>query len=543
MSPPRTTGSCDETRGPDADRYDVVVIGGAFAGSGFATLLARLRPGARILVVEGDERFGRKVGEATVEVSAYFLHRTLGLYDLLSRGHLPKHGLRFWFAGGDDARLGEMTEIGNDRMPLYPSFQLDRARLDEQLAGLAVAEGCELARPARVTRVETGWPRSRVVVERTGPDGPDEREVSARWVIDASGRHAFLARRLRLRRRTEDHPTTAVWGRWEGVADLDSPALLGADPRRPALPGVAPARRLATNHFCGYGWWSWLIPLAGGQTSIGVVWDKRLFTLPAGDGLADRYRRFLASRPGLRELIAEARLDTDDIHSYGHLPYTTTRYADRGWALVGDAAGFLDPYYSPGLDHAAISIWATARLVEDDLAGRLDDGALGARLELHNERFLRSYRRWLEALYLGKYEIFGDAELTAAAYMVDTALYYMGVVTPVHRSIENLQDPVFGRSHAAAELIWRGLRGFNRRMNRLARFRRAVGSYGRRNAGWRRLTGPPGLRLAALPMLGRGLKLWLAAELDFLGHRLRHGVPDDLDRPIALADTSPQSTP
>ena len=40
-----------------------------------------------------------------------------------------------------------------------------------------------------------------------------------------------------------------------------------------------------------------------------------------------------------------------------------------GWALVGDAAAFLDPYYSPGLDHAAFSVEASVALVIADAGG------------------------------------------------------------------------------------------------------------------------------------------------------------------------------
>ncbi len=534
---------------PGPERYDVVVIGGGFAGGGFATLLRRLRPGTRVLVVESGERHGRKVGEATVEVSAFFLHRVLGLYDLLSREHLPKHGLRYWFYDRPDRRLDEMSEVGTDRLPGLPTFQLDRSLIDEQLLGLAGAGGAEVLRPAKVVAADLGWPESRLRIalggDQDGGDGGEgaEREVVARWVVDASGRHAFLARRLRLRKRVEEHPTAAVWARWDGVADLDGAGVLGADPRDPRMPHLRAARRLATNHFCGYGWWCWAIPLSGGQTSIGVVYNKELFELPAGDDLRERYLRFVTTQPGLAEILAGARMDEEDFLSYSHLPYTTSRYADLGWALIGDAASFLDPYYSPGLDHASISAYATARMIEDDLAGRLAaPAALEARLERHNDRFLRSYPRWLHALYVGKYEIMGDAELTGAAFMVDTALYYMGVVTPIYQKVDNLQDPVFGGADARTRWIWRATRGFNRRLVRLARFRRVAGVYGRRNSGWRGLSDPPGLRLGGLPMLFRGLAIWLRAEAGYLRHRLRHGRLD-LSHPVPEAAAPALGTP
>ena len=503
------------------DAYDVVVIGGAFAGSSFATLLKRWVPGSRVLVVETSERFERRVGEATVEISGCFLHRVLGLYDHLSRRHLPKHGLRYWLTDGPGRRLSEMTEIGSSQVPRLPSFQLDRAVLDEHLIGLAASEGCEVVRPAKVAEVDHGWPSSRVRLE----SAEGERQVTARWVIDASGRHAFLARRLRLRQRVEEHPTAAVWARWNGVVDLDGVDVLGDDPRTVGhLPRVLASRRLATNHFCGYGWWCWVIPLSGGQTSIGLVYNKELFEVPGEGSLRQRYEAFLRGSSGLSELLADAEVDADDFMAYSHLPYKTSRYMDRGWALVGDAASFLDPYYSPGLDHAAISIYATAKLLEHDLTGAQGEAALDAGITRHNEEFLRSYDRWLAALYLGKYELMGDAELLGCSFIVDTALYYLGVVTPVYQDLDSMSNPVFGLALPQAKIAFHLTRAFNRRMVVLARHRRRVGTYGRNNIGHRQGLRPFALGPAsAIRPLMQGLRTWLKLEAERAFHIVRHG--------------------
>jgi flavin-dependent dehydrogenase len=513
-----------------SEHYDVVVIGGAVAGSAFATLLRRARPATRVLVIERRARFDRKVGEATVEVSGLFLHRALGLYDHLSRYQLPKHGLRFWFTDSKDRGLEEMSEVGPTRASRLPSFQLDRSRLDESLVELAATEGCEVARPARVLRVALGWPESRVTFSVAG----GRREVTARWVIDATGRRAFLGRQLDLIRRNEEHPTSAVWCRWRGAADLDGVGVMGSSARRSRLHPIAASRRLATNHFCGYGWWCWAIPLAGGETSVGLVYNRELFQLDGEGGLADRYRAFVTAQAGLRELLAGAVMEEGDCRGVSHLPYCAERYAGKGWALVGDAASFIDPYYSPGLDHVAISTWATERLVEEDLDGRLDEALLTARLEEHNDLFQRSYRRWFEGLYKGKYEILGDAELTASAFLFDTAMYYLGVVSPVYGDVENLSNPVLGLRLRSAEIASVLLAAFNRRMNRLARFRSRVGRYGRRNAGWRLGIKSPDLGLRALPMLWQGLRLWLRAEGEFLLYRVSHRRLD-LDEPVPPA--------
>ena len=513
--------------------YDVVVIGGAFAGASTALLLRRWLPTCRILVVERQDRFTRKVGEATVEVSGCFLQRVLGLYDHLSREQLPKHGLRFWFSDNADRTLAEMSEVGAGEVPGIPSFQLDRAKLDEHLLGLAVDAGADLIRPARVKSIEHGWPESSVRVL----DGDTERHVRTRWVIDASGRQAFIARRKKLQQPVDTLPTAAIWARWDDVADMDGAAVLGGDLVNPRLPRVAASRRLGTNHFCGYGWWCWVIPLSGGQTSVGLVYNKDLIQLEAGRKPRDNYREFVMSRPGLRELLAGARMLDDDVLALTHLPYKTSRYMDRGWALVGDAAAFLDPFYSPGLDHGAMSVYATARLLEDDLAGRLDDGALSQRISAHNEIFLRSYDRWIAALYEGKYELMGDAELTGCAFLIDTSLYYLGMVGPVYDDPEAFRNPTFGLPVRQTATAYRVMRFFNRRLLHLARFRRQTGTYGRRNVDWHVYVRSFGTRHRMIGTFSKGLGWWLRLEMGYLIHRTFKGrvevsrpVPAELDR-------------
>src|SRR6218665_2223329 len=80
-----------------AEEYDVLVIGGALSGASTAILLMRENPGIRILIVEKAARLTRRVGEATVEVSAFFLGRVLGLTRYLNEHHIAKQGLRFYF--------------------------------------------------------------------------------------------------------------------------------------------------------------------------------------------------------------------------------------------------------------------------------------------------------------------------------------------------------------------------------------------------------------------------------------------------------------
>src|SRR5258706_8060988 len=119
---------------PISDRaYDVVIIGGALAGAATALLLLQQRPQLRVLIVEKSTAFTRRVGEATVEVSAWFLSRQLGLTQHLNEAHLVKQGMRFWFFNQQTQSLADCSEIGGRYLARVPAYQVDRAVLDEEV--------------------------------------------------------------------------------------------------------------------------------------------------------------------------------------------------------------------------------------------------------------------------------------------------------------------------------------------------------------------------------------------------------------------------
>ncbi len=501
------------------EKFDVVILGGAFAGASTALLLRRRLPKARILILEKATEFDHKVGEATVEVSGFFLKEVLGQSDHLTQNHRPKNGLRFWFSDRPDRSLQEMSEVGPQSEARLPSYLIDRKVFDEHLLRDAERAGAYLWRPAKALSVDLQWPMSLLTVST--PQG--ERTIHARWVVDATGRQAFLARKMKRQKPVKEHPVASVWARWENVANLDGPEILGPDPQEPRLQKLNVSRQSSTNHFCGYGWWCWSIALPGGRTSLGVVYHKELFEWPSEGTTQERYEYFLRHQPGLRDLLAGAHPVEGDFRALKQLTYSADQNMDKGWALVSDAAAFLDPYYSPGLDHGSITVYATCNVIAEDLEGNLSEEMLESKIGAHNGNFQRSISRWLDALYLGKYEIFGDAELTATSFLVDTSLYYLGVVGPVYRRPDALTEPVFGLPILPTFLAYRFMRFFKGRQIHLARQRRKRGTYGRRSAQWRLYVPPFYLGWASVKHLLRGVLLWTKLEFEEVRALVRDG--------------------
>ena len=399
-----------------------------------------------------------------------------------------------------------------------PAFQLRRDALDEYLLATAVREGAELWRPARARDLRVGEFDHAVTVEVGG----ESREVSCRWLLDATGRVNLLGRKLGLMQRNDEHPTAAIWCRWTGVRHIDD--IAARDPLGLGARNVS-SRRLATNHYMGYGYWIWVIPLGNGETSIGVVFDKRIIELHQSKNRGEDFVAFLKAIPSLAELLDGASPRMEDLRFYGHLPYVAKQYMGKGWSLLGDAAAFLDPYYSPGLDHASFTAEATVNIIRDDAMGKDVAPAIAE----HNETFVRSYDRFFRAAYRDKYYYMGEADLLSASFLMDTAQYYIFVVIPAYRILKKFfWMPVLGPKPAF--LSYHLMQFYNRRFRAIALNRRAAGEAGLRNDG-RRIKAYYNLALAPMHMALRGVKFWLMAELDNVRLLFRRRPATGVERP------------
>lgn len=477
--------------------FDVVVIGGAFSGAATATLLRRECPGLRVAIVERAATFDRKVGEATTEVSGSFLTKRLALTSHLNNHHLAKQGLRFWFTTADNADFGRCGELGGYFQSRLPAYQVDRQVLDEHMLNVAREEGAVLLRPAKILRVEPG---KSVTVD----SGGSEKTIRARWTVDASGRAALLARQFGLLQPLKEHPTNAIWARFRNVGDLDGHSLRSRHPEYARA--CQSSRTAATNHLTGYGWWCWIIPLKGGFTSVGLVYDQRFFTPPAADRLVDRLHNHLLAHPVGHELFANASAVEGDVKAYSSLPYYSRQIAGPGWQIVGDAAGFLDPLYSAGLDYCSWTVSSAVNRILSEYAGHAVD------LADINSRFARSYRSWFNALYRDKYTYLGDAELMRAAFLMDLGLWFFGPVRELCTCPKGGLER-FPFDGPGDGLVSKFMAFYNRRLSKIAEKRRAANCYGASNLDHRTLVRGLDPTPKVLALVRQGIVCWLKAEV------------------------------
>ena len=342
------------------ERYDVVIFGAGLAGLSLARQLL-LQTDKTVLLVDRLAAVPsprQKVGEATVQVSGYYLSKVLDLEEHLFRDHFMKYNLRFlWPTPGraNDA-YEDYTQAYIQKLSNIASYQLDRNKLEAELLRRNL-ESPRFAWRAPVADLEVdlvdldGGEAPHVV--RFTHDGAAQR-VECGWAVDATGRGKLFAKRLGLRRKNAiRHGSSFLWV--DGLLDVEkltamTPREIRLNPQRAAT-GHLPFW-LATNHFMGDGFWFWVIPLQG-RTSLGLVYDVDEGGARGGGDAGEAGG--LDLRPASRSWPATCRArKIVDWGGYRDFSYDCAKTLGHRWALTGEAGRFSDPLYSPGGDLIAI---------------------------------------------------------------------------------------------------------------------------------------------------------------------------------------------
>lgn len=399
--------------GDIARRLDVCIVGGGFAGLTLARQLCRRLPDLDVAVVE-RRRFpvpeaAHKVGESTVEIASHYLAHELGLEENLDREQLRKFGLRLFFRGDApiERDLAAYDELGPSAPLPIPTYQLDRGRFENHLARTWNGVGA-LHDGTTVRSVEVERGAHRVVLRNPGEG--QETTLRCRFLIDASGRRGFL-RRSRGTARPARHRHHAVWFRLRGEVDIES--LSGDGDWLSRCSGELP-RRASTIHFTGPGYWLWLIPLASGATSVGLVFDPARVPLEEVRSRAGLVRWLKREHPLVAgELVGREALDHLVLRNYS--VGNSQVFSEGGWAATGDASLFSDPFYSPGGDYIAL-----ANTYAVDLIAR---GFPAERVENYQRNYQAFFVNTM-LLYRGQYAGFGDRTMVVAKTLWDYAFYW-----------------------------------------------------------------------------------------------------------------------
>jgi hypothetical protein len=327
--------------------HDVLIIGAGPAGAVAATLLARR--GYQVLVLERQQFPRFSIGESLLAYSLQLLEEAGMLDAVMARGFQFKNGAAFVL----EEQYSEFNFV--DKVtPGYPfAFQVPRADFDSVLANEAARAGAEVRYEVEITAVDVGGERPLVTCKTA--DGRVETH-RPRFVLDASGFGRTLPRLLDLEKPSSFPVRAALF------CHVKDNIVAGAFDRQKIRVGIQPAQRDV---------WSWLIPFSNGNSSLGVVASREQHERYRGSN-EERLWGLIADEPKLQELLADAHPVRPVGEIVGYAAGVKSLWGP-GFALLGNAAEFLDPVFSSGVTIALKSAKLAAEALDRQFRGERVD--------------------------------------------------------------------------------------------------------------------------------------------------------------------------
>ena len=360
----------------ELQRRQVVVIGAGPSGAIAAALLKR--NGHDVLMIERQHFPRFSIGESLLSHCLDFVEEAGMLEAVNAAGFQLKNGAAF--AWGERYSAFDFGDTFSHGKPT--TFQVQRADFDKLLADQAALQGVEVRYGEAIVGVDFDLPKPQLEVLRE--DGSQYR-VEANFVLDASGYGRVLPRLLDLEAPSNFPVRQAVFTHIED--HIDSPAF-----EREKI--------LITTHPIHRDIWFWTIPFSNGRCSVGVVAAAEHFE-GRMENLDECLRGFIAETPSLSGVLKNAVWDTPARTIGGYSANVKTLHGP-GFALLGNAAEFLDPVFSSGVTIAMRSASMAAGVLHRQLQGESVDWQTEFAEPL--KRGVDTFRCYVEGWYAGTFQ-------------------------------------------------------------------------------------------------------------------------------------------
>jgi flavin-dependent dehydrogenase len=362
----------------EIEQRQVVVIGAGPSGAIASALLKR--QGHDVLVLE-RQRFPRfSIGESLLSHCLDFVEEAGMLDAVKAAGFQTKHGAAF----GWGERYTEFDFRDTFTQGQGSTFQVLRADFDKLLADQAELQGVEIRYEQEIVAADFSGACPRLTVKRLG-DG-HEYQVECAFVLDASGYGRVLPRLLDL-----DLPSNFP---------VRQALFTHVEDRIDAASGFDREKILITTHPSLRDVWYWTIPFSNGRCSLGVVADATRFQGRPED-LDACLRQFVEETPSLAKPLQNAVWDTP-ARAIGGYSANVKALHGPGFALLGNAAEFLDPVFSSGVTIAMRSASMAAGLLHRQLNGEAVDWEQEFAIPL--KRGVDTFRVYVEGWYDGSFQ-------------------------------------------------------------------------------------------------------------------------------------------
>lgn len=325
VAEPVTAAPASEAGVPSASAYalSIAILGGGPAGSTLAALMADR--GMRVVLFDDEKRPDLIVGESLIPALVPIFRR-LGIEEEVAQIGVVKPGVTFLMANGDGEPLHLSFKPLRNRLPQY-AYNVPRPQFDDLLRSRARRGGVHVIRSqAKLTRDPEHADVIRLAPETMAMATAFEGRQPD-LIVDCTGRKRTIARMMDIP--TEDGPRRDV-AHFAHFQGFDLSGL----PAGQVITGIMRKG------------WSWAIPLRD-CVSVGMVMnheDARAFGKTPEEQLAGA----MAADPHLGPRSRDVRRVTD-VMTYTNYQKIGARGHGANWVLLGDAFGFVDPLFSPGL--------------------------------------------------------------------------------------------------------------------------------------------------------------------------------------------------
>jgi tetracycline 7-halogenase / FADH2 O2-dependent halogenase len=397
--------------------FDLAIVGAGFGGSLMAMIAHQL--GLSVVLLEQGRHPRVVIGESTTPLSNLLLERLSATYDLPQIAPLAKWGS--WQRANPQIACGlkrGFTFFHQEGQLLVAASPHDdiadthwyRADVDHFLVKEAQRLGVEYRDSVRIQTLDFTEDGVSII----GHAGEEAFHFPAGLLIDATGPHGFLHRRLQLEESPLPGlpPTESLYSHFTGVTRSET---LGDEPPYPVDDAAV--------HHVFDGGWVWVLRFNNEVTSAGVVATQRVakdLSLSEGE---PAWERLLDRLPGLKAQFKQASA----CQSFRHIPaisFRTSTIAGKRWAMLPSAAGFVDPLLSTGFALTLTGIERLGQIIRE----HCDSVDLAAQLRNYAEETdgnLLAASRLIGALYanMGDFRAFTALSLLyfAAVSFTETA--------------------------------------------------------------------------------------------------------------------------